>query len=99
MPCVINCINVFTALKLANVETLVYTNHITSLYMSLCDLSDIVLMLYHGDCCWCYCPITWNKLNLCKDTSKLTIFFFGISHEVDLNNYSFLFVVMLFQTK
>ena len=29
---------------------------------------------------------TWNKLNLCIDKSKLTIFFLlGISHEVDPN--------------
>ena len=43
---------VFTSLKLANVETLAYTNHITSLYLPLYDHSDIVLILYVGDCCW-----------------------------------------------
>ena len=48
---------VFTALKLANVETLAYTNRITSLYLPLYDHSDIVLIfyffiLYVGDCCW-----------------------------------------------
>ena len=43
---------VFTSLKLANVETLAYTNHITSLYLPLYDHSDIVLIFYVGDCCW-----------------------------------------------